>query len=205
MSYIALYESIIAFPFFKNLAFLGWGSIKTGNPKYGIISREGIRSKILVERTRDSSYWKDVGIIESYYDASMDLVGVDPLFNLYGERWPLRTYQRPLPPSKCVLGGHTPESIVSDGCIISGGRVWRSILSPGVVVERGALVEESIIFDDVIIEPNSRIRRAIIDKEARIQASAAIGYDAKADKRRGCTVSETGIVVVLKGVDIGAA
>ena len=164
--------------------------------------KEGRRQKILVDRTRDSSYWKDVGTIDSYYEASMDLVGVDPFFNLYGERWPFRTYQRPLPPSKCVLGGRTPESIVSDGCIISGGTVWSSILSPGVVVERDALVEESIIFDDVIIEPGARIRRAIIDKEARIQAGASIGYDLEADKRRGCTISDTGIVVVPKGVDI---
>jgi len=165
--------------------------------------KEGKRKKILVDRTRDSSYWKDVGTIDSYYEASMALVGVDPLFNLYGERWPLRTYQRPLPPSKCVLGGMTPESIVSDGCIISGGIVRNSILSPGVVVERDALVAESIIFDDVIIEPHARIRRAIIDKEVRIQADASIGYDSEADKRRGCAISDTGIVVVPKGMDIG--
>ena len=97
--------------------------------------KDGIREKVVVARTRDSSYWRDVGTIDSYYEASMDLVGVDPLFNLYGERWPLRTFQRPLPPSKCVLGGKTPESIVSDGCIISGGTAWNSILSPGVIVE----------------------------------------------------------------------
>ncbi len=165
--------------------------------------REGERHKVLVDRTRDSSYWKDVGTIESYYEASMDLVGVDPAFNLYGERWPFRTYQRPLPPSKCVLGGRTLESIVSDGCIISGGTVFGSILSPGVVVERDAMVERSIVFDDVIIEPYARIRRAIIDKETRIQTGASIGYDLEADKKRGCTVSETGIVVVPRGADIG--
>jgi glucose-1-phosphate adenylyltransferase len=165
--------------------------------------QEGRRRKILVDRTRDSSYWRDVGTIDSYYEASMDLVGVDPLFNLYGERWPLRTYQRPLPPSKCVLGGRTPESIVSDGCIISGGTVWNSILSPGVVVERDALVEQSIILDDVIIEPNARIRRAIIDKEVRIRANASIGLDRDADRARGCTISEGGVVVVPKGADIG--
>jgi glucose-1-phosphate adenylyltransferase len=164
--------------------------------------KEGKRKKILVERTRDSSYWKDVGTIDLYYEASMDLVGVDPVFNLYGERWPFRTYQRPLPPSKCVLGGRTLESIVCDGCIISGGTVWGSILSPGVVVERDALVERAIIFDDVIIEPYAKITRAIIDKEARIQAGASIGYDPEADKRRGCTISDTGIVVVPKRADI---
>ena len=86
--------------------------------------KDGIREKILVDKTRDSSYWKDVGSIDSYYEASMDLVSVDPLFSLYGERWPFRTYQRPLPPSKCILGGKISESIVCDGCIISGGTVW---------------------------------------------------------------------------------
>ena len=164
--------------------------------------REGIRKRVLVERTRDSGYWRDVGTIESYYEASMDLVGVDPLFNLYGQKWPFRTFQRPLPPSKSVLGGQTTESIVSDGCIISGATVWSSILSPGVIVERDALVEKSIVFDDVIIEPGARIRRAIVDKEVRIEAGASIGYDMEADKRRGCTVSDAGIVVVPKGADI---
>jgi len=166
---------------------------------------EGKRTKILIDRIRDSSYWKDVGTIDSYYEASMDLVGVDPLFNLYGEKWPFRTYQRLLPPSKYVIGGRALESIVCDGCIVSGGMVRNSILSPGVVVEREALVEESIVFDDVVIEPGARVRRAIIDKEARIQAGATLGYDAEADTRRGCTVSEAGIVVVPIRADIGPA
>lgn len=165
---------------------------------------EGKRRKILIERTRDSAYWQDVGSIDSYYETSMELVRVDPIFSLYGERWPFRTYQRPLPPTKYILGAKISESIVSDGCIISGGQVWSSILSPGVVVERDASVEQSIIFDDVIIEPHVRIRRAIIDKEARIQAGASIGYDPEADKRRGCTISDTGIVVVPKRLEIAA-
>jgi len=167
--------------------------------------KDGKRKKVLVNRTRDSSYWKDVGTIEAYYEASMDLVGVDPLFNLYGEKWPFRTYQRPLPPTKCIIGGSTPESLVSDGCIISGGTAWGTILSPGVVIERDAFVERSIIFDDVTVEPGARIRRAIVDKHVRIQAGSTIGYDLEADKRRGCTVTETGIVVVPKGVDIAPA
>jgi glucose-1-phosphate adenylyltransferase len=164
--------------------------------------KEGKRSKVLVKRTRDSSYWRDVGDIDSYYEASMDLVGVDPVFNLYGEKWPFRTYQKPRPPTKCVLGGRIPDSLVSDGCIISGGGVGGSILSPGVVVESGALVEGSIVLDEVIIEPGARVRRAIIDKESRIHAGASLGYDHEADKRRGCTVSPSGVVVVPKGSDI---
>ena len=171
---------------------------------YVVEVREGQRRKILVSRTRDSSYWRDVGTIESYYDASMDLVGVDPLFNLYGERWLIRSFQRPLPPSKYVLGGRSPDSMVSDGCIISGGRVWHSILSPGVIVERDAVVERSIIFDDVIIEPHARIRRAIVDKQCRIHSGVSLGYDVEADKKIGCRISDAGIVVVPKGADIGS-
>ena len=162
--------------------------------------KDGKRNKVLVNGTRDSSYWRDVGDIDSYYEASMDLVGVDPLFNLYGEKWLFRTHQKPRPPTKCVLGGRIPDSLVSDGCIISDGGVGGSILSPGVVVENGALVEGSIVLDDVIIEPGARVRRAIVDKESRIQAGASIGYDHEADKRRGCTVSESGVVVVRKGM-----
>jgi glucose-1-phosphate adenylyltransferase len=169
---------------------------------FRVETKDGIREKVLVDRTRDSSYWKDVGTIDSYYEASMDLVAVDPLLNLYGERWPFRTYQRPLPPSKCVLDGKTPQSIVCDGCIVSGGTVWNSILSPGVIVERDAVVEQSVIFDDVIIEPGARVRRAIVDKESRIRAGTSIGYDQEADKRRDCTISDNGIVVVPKGMDI---
>jgi glucose-1-phosphate adenylyltransferase len=164
--------------------------------------RAGTRHKVLVDRTRDSRYWRDVGTIDSYYEASMDLVGVDPLFNLYGEKWPLRTYQRTLPPSKCILGGSIPESIMCDGCIISGGRVWRSVLSPGVVVEKDAVIDESIVFDDVSIEPGTRVRRAILDKDVRVRSGATIGFDATVDRARGFAVSDAGIVVVPKGTDV---
>jgi glucose-1-phosphate adenylyltransferase len=90
---------------------------------------------------------------------------------------------------------------MSDGCIISGGAVRDSILSPGVIVERDAIVEQSVIFDDVVIEPGAKVRRAIVDKESRIRAGASIGYDREVDKRRGCTISDNGIVVVPKGMD----
>ncbi|MDD5700597.1 MAG: glucose-1-phosphate adenylyltransferase [Dehalococcoidales bacterium] len=169
---------------------------------YVVEVQDGKRKKGLVDRIQDSSYWRDVGTIESYYESSMDLVSVNPQFNLYGERWLIRTYQRPLPPCKCVLGGMNPDSIICDGCIISGGIVTYSILSPGVIVEKGALVEKSIIFDDAIIEPQAKVRRAIIDKEARIEAGALVGYDLELDRQRGCTISDTGIVVVPKGASI---
>jgi glucose-1-phosphate adenylyltransferase len=167
-----------------------------------IIVKDGIREKRLVEKTSDSSYWKDVGSIDAYYEANMALVAVHPPFSLYGERWPLRTYQRPMPPSKCILGGRTSDSIVCDGCIISGGAVRDSILSPGVIVERDALVEQSVMFDDVVIEPGVRLRRAIIDKRTTIRAGASIGYDREEDRRRGYTISDNGIVVVSKETDI---
>jgi len=169
---------------------------------YVIEVQDGKRRKVLVDRTQDSSYWRDVGTIESYYESSMDLVSVNPHFNLYGERWLIRTHQRPLPPGKCVLGGMNPDSIICDGCIISGGIVTDSILSPGVIVEKGAVVEKSIVFDDAIIEPRAQIRRAVIDKEARIEAGASVGYNLELDRKRGCTISDTGIVVVPKRMTI---
>jgi glucose-1-phosphate adenylyltransferase len=159
---------------------------------------DGKRESVLVEHIRDSSYWKDVGSIDLYYEASMDLVGVDPVFNLYGQKWPLRTYQKTVPPSKFILGGAAQESIVSDGCIISGGIVRHSILSPGVLVERDAVVESSIIFDNALVEPFARIRRAIIDKEVVIKSGSSVGYDLDADRKRGCTISDGGIVVIPK-------
>jgi glucose-1-phosphate adenylyltransferase len=164
--------------------------------------KDGTRHKILVDRTRDSSYWKDIGSIDSYYEASMDLVSIDPPFNLYGEKWPVRAYERSLPPSKFIFGGKTLDSMVSDGCIISGGTVWKSILSPGVVVERDASIEESIIFDDVNIEPGARIKQAIIDTGVRIKSGVSIGYNLDEDARKGCTISDRGIVVVPEGMVI---
>lgn len=168
---------------------------------FEVIVKDGIRGKLLVEKTSDSAYWKDVGSIDSYYDANMALVAVDPPFSLYGEKWPFRTYQRPEPPSKCILGGRILDSIVCDGCLISGGAVSGSILSPGVIVERDALVEQSVIFDDAIIEPGVRLRRAIIDKRNIIRAGSSIGYDREEDMRRGYTISDNGIVVVSKEKD----
>ncbi len=169
---------------------------------YEIHVTNGVREKILIDRTRDSSYWRDVGTIDSFYEASMDLISIDPAFSLYSEKWPLRTYQRQLPPCKCTLGGKIADSIVSDGCIISGGTVEQSILSPGVIVERDAWVFQSVVFDDVFIEPGTKIKRAIVDKECKIRSGALIGFDHDLDKARGCTVTESGIVVVPKGTEI---
>ena len=170
---------------------------------YELRVKDGMREKTLVKKTRDSSYWRDVGSLDSYYEANMELVSVDPVFSLYGEKWPFRTYQRPLPPTKCVLGGKISDSIVCDGCIVSGGSVLDSLLSPGAIVEKDAVVEHSIVFDNVFIEPGARIKRAIVDKESRVRAGALLGYDLNADRRRGCTISDSGISVVPKGADVG--
>jgi glucose-1-phosphate adenylyltransferase len=164
--------------------------------------QNGVREKVIIDRTRDSSYWRDVGTVDSFFEASMELVGVDPMFSLYGELWPLRTYQKQLPPSKCILGGRIIDSILSDGCIISGGTIEQCILSPNVIVERDARVYQSVILDEAYIEPGARINRAIVDKECRIRSGASLGYDRESDKSRGCSISQGGVTVVPKGTDI---
>ena len=164
--------------------------------------RDGIREKTLSDRTSDSSYWRDVGTIDSYYDASMDLVGVDPPFSLYGEKWPFRTWQRQLPPSKFILGARINNSLVSDGCIISGGAIWNSILFQNVTIEKDAVIEQSVIYENVTIEPGARIRRTIVDKDCRIRSGISIGYNREVDLARGFAISPNGIVVVTKGADI---
>jgi glucose-1-phosphate adenylyltransferase len=169
---------------------------------YIIQVESGRRNKVLVEQTPDSSYWRDVGSLDSYYEANMDMIGVSPLFNLYTEKWVFRTFERSMPPSKCIIGGTTLESMVSDGCIISGGTVQRSILSPGVIVEKDAVVEDSVILDDVTIEPRVRVRHAIVDKEVIIRAGVQVGYDFEEDRRRGCTISGKGVVVVPRGAEL---
>ena len=156
----------------------------------------------------ERGYWRDVGTISAYWKANMDLVKVVPDFDLYNPRWPLRTWTRPLPPAKFVFAdpgdgsGHArmgiaTDSLVSEGCIVSGGRIDRTVLSPQVRVNSFAYVEESILLDGVDIGRYCRIRRAIIDKGVRVPPHTEIGYDPEADARR-FTVSD-GIVVVPKG------
>ena len=156
----------------------------------------------------ERGYWRDVGTISAYWKANMDLTKVVPDFDLYNPRWPLRTWTRPLPPAKFVFAdpgdgsGHArmgiaTDSLVSEGCIVSGGRIDRTVLSPQVRVNSFAYVEESIIMDNVDVGRHCRIRRAIIDKGVRVPPNTEIGYDPEADARR-FTVSD-GIVVVPKG------
>jgi len=161
------------------------------------------------ENKKEAQYWKDVGTIDAYFEANMDLVSVSPIFNLYDPEWPIRTYQPQNPPAKFVFAqeyvggrmGVALDSMVCGGCIISGGRVRRSILSPRVRVNSFAHVEDSILFDGVDVGRHSRIRRAIIDKYVQIPPRAEIGYDLEKD-RKLFTVTESGIVVIPKGMQI---
>jgi glucose-1-phosphate adenylyltransferase len=151
---------------------------------------------------KDARYWRDVGTLDAYYEANMDLVDVTPLFNLYDQRWPIRTRVVQAPPAKFVFAqegrrmGVAIDSIVSAGCIISGGRVLRSVLSPGVRVNSYCEVEYSILMPNCEIGRYSRIRRAIIDCGANVPESSVIGYDENEDRARGYHITESGIVVV---------
>jgi glucose-1-phosphate adenylyltransferase len=147
---------------------------------------------------RDHGYWRDVGTIDSYYDAHMDLVSVSPIFNLYNDRWPILTSPPQLPPAKFVLGGRAEESMVSAGVIIGGGSVHHSVVSPGVRVERGSRVEDSVLMDGVHIGEGAYVRRAILDKNVVVPAWARIGVDHAGDGER-YHVSDGGITVLGKG------
>jgi glucose-1-phosphate adenylyltransferase len=160
------------------------------------------------KNTGNSLYWRDVGTLDAYYEANMDLIAVKPELNLYDESWLIRTSQPNLPPPKFVFaetGGSMPragqalDSMVCSGSIISGGRVLRSIVSPNVRVNSWALVEDSILFESVQIGRHARVRRAILDKGACIPEHMQIGYDLELDRSRGFLVTDAGIVVIAKG------
>ncbi len=156
---------------------------------------------------RDKCYWRDVGSIDAFYEANMDLISVEPVFNLYNDRWPLLTGYTGLPPAKFVYGhherlGHALDSIISPGVIISGGEVIGSVLSPGVRVNSWASVRQSVLFDGVQVMRNATVVNAIIDKHAIIEEGAAVGVDHDRDRERGLDVSPAGITVVPKGMRI---
>jgi glucose-1-phosphate adenylyltransferase len=137
----------------------------------------------------------------------MDLISIDPILNLYDRDWPIHTYQPQWPPPKFVhtegdRRGAAYNSIVCQGGIVSGGQVYRSILSAGVRVNSFALVEDSILFDGVEIGRHARVRRAIIDKEVRVPPGFTVGWDREADLARGLTITEEGLTVVAKGEDL---
>jgi glucose-1-phosphate adenylyltransferase len=148
---------------------------------------------------RDRGYWRDVGTLDSYHDAHMDLVSVHPIFNLYNRRWPILTNLPPLPPAKFVEGGNAHESMVGAGTIISGAHVRTSVIASGVAVDAGAYVEGSVLMPGVRIGRNAVVRRAILDKNVVVPDGAQIGVDLERD--RGLyTVSAGGVVCLGKGV-----
>jgi glucose-1-phosphate adenylyltransferase len=159
------------------------------------------------ENRKEAAYWRDVGTLDAYYQTSMDLIQVDPILNLYDREWPIHTYQPAYPPPKFVhtegdRRGAAYNSIVCQGAIISGGQVYRSIISPGVRINSYALVEDSILFDGVDIGRNTRVRRVIIDKDVRVPASFEVGWNREVDLARGLRVTADGITVIAKGEEL---
>ncbi|MFA5145072.1 MAG: glucose-1-phosphate adenylyltransferase [Candidatus Omnitrophota bacterium] len=161
------------------------------------------------ENKKEAQYWRDIGTMDAYYEANMDLVQVDPVFNLYDKNWPIRTLQEQFPSAKTVFSGEEVtgrvglvlDSVVSNGCIVSGGRVQRSILSPNVRVNSYCQVYDSILMEGVNVARYAKIKKAIIDKDVSIPQGVVIGYDPEEDKKR-FYVTESGIVVVAKGTEI---
>jgi glucose-1-phosphate adenylyltransferase len=155
------------------------------------------------ENKKAAKYWRDVGTIDAYYEAQMDLCHVNPEFNLYDPEWPLRTYMPQAPPAKFVFGedrrrGQAQDSLISQGCIVSGNRIFGSILCPNVRVHSFCQIEESILMPGVRVGRHARIKKAIIDRDVDIPRGAVIGFNPEEDRRRH-TVSEGGVVVVAPG------
>ena len=160
---------------------------------------------------KEANYWRDVGTLDAYYEANIDLVNVTPQFNLYDRDWPIRTHQLQYPPAKFVFNnqlsggrrGEALDSLIADGCIISGGSVRRSILSPNVRVNSYAEVDNSLLLESVDVGRHAKVQNAIIDKHVKLMPGASVGYDLELDRKR-FTVTPKGIVVVEKGAVVEA-
>ena len=158
------------------------------------------------ENKKASKYWRDIGTLDAFYDANMDLCGVDPEFNLYDPEWPMRTYQPQAPPAKFVFAeqgrrsGTALDSVISPGCIISGSQVVGSVLCPNVRVHSYGIIEQSMLMPGVRVGRHAKIRRAIIDRDVLIPRGAVIGYNPEEDRKRH-TVTDTGVVVVTEDDD----
>ena len=156
---------------------------------------------------RDQAYWRDVGTLDSYWEANMDLVSVHPVFNLYNYEWPIYTDYGPYPPAKLVHGaqgkfGEAHNSAVSPGVVISGATVTNSVLSPRVHVHSATTIDDSVLLDGVEIGRHTEIRRAIIDKNVYVPEKTTIGVDRERDEARGFVVTESGLTIVAKGQEV---
>ncbi|MHB8875472.1 MAG: glucose-1-phosphate adenylyltransferase [Myxococcaceae bacterium] len=163
---------------------------------------------IPAQTEKERGYWRDVGSLDTYYQANLDLVAVDPIFNLYNDGWPIYTHNLNFPPAKFVFTdtehgrvGYATDTLVSEGCIISGGHVHRSVLSPKVRVNSYSEVTESILFENVQIGRRCKIKRAIIDKNVDIPPGMTIGFNLEEDKAR-FHVTAGGVVVIPKGMKV---
>jgi glucose-1-phosphate adenylyltransferase len=166
------------------------------------------RNEVPGATDRDRGYWRDVGTLDAYYDAHMDLISVDPIFNLYNREWPILTWPDPLPPAKFVFedegrAGRALDSMVCAGVIISGATARRTVLSPGAHLHSYSLVEDSILMQNAEVGRHAVVRRAILDKDVRVAEGAQIGVDPEADRER-FTVSASGVVVIPKGQTVEA-
>jgi glucose-1-phosphate adenylyltransferase len=156
---------------------------------------------------REHAYWRDVGTLDSYFDAHMDLVSVEPVFNLYNTDWPIFTSDVVAPPAKVVAvaehgAGHVADSILSNGVVISGGYVRSSVLSPWVRIDPGAVLEGTVLLEDVIVGEGAQLRNVIVDKNVQIPPGARIGFDPDRDRERGFEISDGGVVAVAKNTVI---
>ncbi len=163
-----------------------------------------IRNDVPGSTDRDRDYWRDVGTLDSYYEANRDLMAVQPVFNLYNTLWPLYTGYVGLPPAKFVHAsggrvGHAVDSLVSPGVIVSGGEAAGSVLSPGVFLHSWSSVADSVLMDNVEVQRHAQINRCIIDKNCVIAENVRVGFDPEADRARGLTVTESGLTVIPKG------
>ena len=153
------------------------------------------------EKTKEQAYWRDVGTLDAFWEANMELISVAPKLNIYDQKWPIVTHQSQLPPAKFVFDepgrrGEAIESMVSGGCIISGSRVRKSLLFSNCQVRSFSEVSESVVLPDVQVGRNCQIKRAIIDRGAVIPAGSEIGFDPEADRARGFRVTDSGLTLV---------
>jgi glucose-1-phosphate adenylyltransferase len=171
--------------------------------------RKVVAYNFMDDNKHEALFWRDIGTIDAYYESNMELIHVNPTFNLYDKEWPIRTYQEQFPPVKTVHSGDqiagriglVLDSIVSSACVISGGKVQRSILSPNVRVNSFSEVYDSILMEGVNVGRYAKIKRAIVDKDVNIPQGVVIGYNLEEDKKK-FFVTDSGIVVVAKGTEI---